>query len=120
MKRNAPEGWTTITPRIVAKDAKGLVDFISHVFDINGSFDPATPSILAVGESKLMISEAGPRDSAQAFLYVYVGDVEAVYRRAIERGALPIEEPFDTPYGDRRAMVSDSWGNRWQFASRSE
>lgn len=117
MNRSAPEGWPTITPRIVVEDAKGFVEFISHVFEIEGSYDPATPSILELAESKLMISEAGPRDSAQAFLYVYVRDVESVYRRAIERGASSIEEPFNTPYGDRRAMVMDSWGNRWQFAS---
>ena len=24
----------------------------------------------------------------------------------------------DVPYGDRRAMVSDAWGNLWQIATR--
>lgn len=24
-----------------------------------------------------------------------------------------------TPYGDRRAMVADPWGNRWQIATRA-
>jgi uncharacterized glyoxalase superfamily protein PhnB len=27
-----------------------------------------------------------------------------------------VEEPLDTPYGDRRAMVRDRWGNVFQIA----
>jgi len=26
--------------------------------------------------------------------------------------------PADMPYGDRRAMVRDEWGNTWQIATR--
>ena len=58
-----------------------------------------------------MIREAGARSRKGAFLYVYVGDADSTYRRALERGATSIEEPFDTPYGDRRCMVEDEWGN---------
>jgi hypothetical protein len=29
----APKGWRTITPRIVARDARSLVEFVKHVFD---------------------------------------------------------------------------------------
>jgi uncharacterized glyoxalase superfamily protein PhnB len=64
-----------------------------------------------------MISEAGPREARSGFLYVYVDDVDAVYRRALERGATSVEEPFETPYGDRRCMVEDRWDNAWQFAT---
>ncbi|MCA3871704.1 MAG: VOC family protein, partial [Burkholderia sp.] len=27
------------------------------------------------------------------------------------------EAPADMPYGDRRAMVKDAWGNVWQIAT---
>jgi PhnB protein len=30
-----------------------------------------------------------------------------------------MEEPRDTPYGDRRAMVRDPFGNVFQIAHRS-
>jgi PhnB protein len=33
-------------------------------------------------------------------------------------GALSLEAPSDTPYGDRRGMEKDSWGNTWQIATR--
>ena len=39
------------------------------------------------------------------------------YRRAIEAQALSLEAPADMPYGDRRAMVKDAWGNVWQIAT---
>jgi len=29
----------------------------------------------------------------------------------------PLEEPSDMPYGDRRGMVEDRWGNVWQIAT---
>ena len=112
----APEGWHTITPRLVAHDAKALVSFVTYVFEAVGEYAMATPSILRIGDSNLMISEAGEREPARAFLYVYVADADSVYRRALERRARSIELPFDTPYGDRRCMVEDPWGNTWQAA----
>jgi uncharacterized glyoxalase superfamily protein PhnB len=51
-----------------------------------------------------------------AFLYVYLADPDAAYRRAIERGATSLEEPCETPYGDRRCTIRDPWGNTWQIA----
>ena len=41
-----------------------------------------------------------------AFLYIYVDDADGTYRRALAAGAVSIEEPWDTPYGDRRAPMA--------------
>jgi uncharacterized glyoxalase superfamily protein PhnB len=35
-----------------------------------------------------------------------------------DAGARSLEEPFDTPYGDRRCMIEDKWGNTWQIATQ--
>ena len=72
---------------------------------------------MKIGDSIVMVSGAGPRDPTSAFLYVYVDDADATYRRALAAGARSREEPADTPYGDRRAMVTDAWGNDWQIAT---
>jgi PhnB protein len=64
-----------------------------------------------------MISEAGIREPTNAFLHVYVEDADRTYRQAVDAGARPVEEPSDTPYGDRRGMVEDAWGNTWQIAT---
>ena len=114
----APAGWHSVTPRIVVRDARRLVEFVSYVFGATGAFQSMRPSIVQIDDSKIMISEAGERDASTAFLYVYVSDVGAAYSRALERGATSIEPPLDTPYGDHRCMIKDNWGNTWQIASR--
>jgi PhnB protein len=65
----------------------------------------------------IMISNAATRNSVPAFLYVYADDTDKIYRRALEVGAMSLEEPSDMPYGDRRDMVLDEWGNTWQIAT---
>jgi PhnB protein len=112
-----PEGWHTVTPRIVVQDARRFVTFLMYVFGASGEFQDTRPSVIWVGDSPIMVSEAGVRARVPAFLYVYVSDTQATYQRAIEAGAHAIEEPFDTPYGDRRCMVEDEWGNNWQIAT---
>src|SRR5258708_32343838 len=116
----APERWHTITPRIVVHDAKQFVGFLRTVFDAIGEYMETRPSEIRIGDSVLMISEAGIRQISPAFLYVYVDDTDTAYRRAVDGGAQTLEEPFDTPYGDRRCMVEDKWGNTWQITTRLE
>ena len=65
-----------------------------------------------------LISGEGPRDVMPAFLYVYVENADSTYQRALAAGAQSLEEPRDLPYGDRRGMVKDRWGNVWQIATR--
>jgi len=36
---------------------------------------------------------------------------------ALDAGAASMEAVWDTPYGDRRGMVRDPWGNVWQVAT---
>lgn len=114
----APPGWSTVTPRIVARDARGLVEFLPRVLEATGDYLGAVPSVIRIGDSQIMISDAGEREPTTAFLYVYVDDADAAWRRAVEAGARTIEEPLETPYGDRRCMVQDRWGNTWQIATR--
>jgi PhnB protein len=116
-QRTLPEGWHSITPRIVAKNAQKLVEFIKKVFDATGDYRSDRPTVLNIDDSLIMISDAGVRDPFPAFLYVYVQDADETYRKAMSAGATSEEEPDDTPYGDRRAMIKDPWGNFWQIAT---
>jgi PhnB protein len=106
-----------VTPRIVVRNAEQVVAFIKRVFRATGEYRVDSPSIIKIGDSVLMVSEAGIRNPTPSFLYVYVKDADATFRRALEAGALSLEEPSETPYGDRRGMVEDQWGNTWQIAS---
>jgi len=107
----------TVLPRIVVSGAEQLVAFIKHVFGATGEYSAARPAELRIGDSVILVSDAGVRETYTAFLYVYVADADATYRTAVDAGAITIEEPLDTPYGDRRAMVEDPWGNTWQIAT---
>ncbi len=112
-----PEGWHTVTPRIFVNDAKLFVEFLRRVFDAAGEYRQDGPSVIAIGDSLIMVSNSGIRPPAPAFLYVYVENTDATHLRAIAAGARSLEEPSDTPYGDRRCMVEDEWGNTWQIAT---
>jgi len=112
-----PEGWPAVVPRLVARDAQGLAGFVRQVFEATGADRSDAPTELRIGDAVLMLSEAGARDVATGFLYVYVRDTDAVWRRALAHGALSLAAPEEMPYGDRRAMVRDRWGNTWQIAT---
>ncbi len=107
-----------MTPRIVTVDVEGLVALLRAVFDADAELVAGRPVDVRIGNSIVLVSGAGERDAFPAFLYVYVDDADAVHQRAVAAGLVTIEAPFDTPYGDRRAMVSDPWGNVFQIAHR--
>ena len=117
MPKLIPEGWHSLTPRLVVHDPAKLVAFLKKAFGASGKFTGDSPSVMKIGDSNVMVSGAGPRDPMPAFLYLYVDDADATYRRALEAGAVCVEEPADMPYGDRRAMVRDPSGNEWQIAT---
>src|SRR5262245_45769573 len=115
---HVPPGRHTITPPIVVQGSSGLIQFLRRTFSATGDVQNDRPSEIGIGDSVIMISDAGLRESMPAFLYVYVDDVDATYQRALNAGATSVEEPLDLPYGDRRGMVRDAWGNLWQIATR--
>src|SRR5262245_51995224 len=103
----APEGWHSVTPRIFAKDPGGLVAFLRDVFAARGEFDGDRPAEMWIGDSVIMVSSDAARGAFAAAFYVYLPDVDGVFARAVAAGANVIEEPLDTPYGDRRATFED-------------
>jgi uncharacterized glyoxalase superfamily protein PhnB len=115
-----PEGWHSVTPRLFAADAAKLVDFLKHAFGASGGLREDGPAEVHIGDSIVMVSEAGARDAMPTFLYLYLDDVDGAYRRALECGATVIEEPQDLFYGDRRATVRDPFGNIWQIATHNQ
>ncbi|HEX4721209.1 MAG TPA: VOC family protein [Pseudonocardiaceae bacterium] len=102
---------------MVVSDVAAAVAFLRATFDAVGDAPEGRPAEIRIGDSLVMVSAVGERELFPAFLYVYVDDADAAYRRALAVGATTVEEPLDTPYGDRRAMVRDPFGNVFQIAS---
>jgi uncharacterized glyoxalase superfamily protein PhnB len=114
--QNTPRaGFHSVTPRIFVSDVAGQLAFLRAVFDATGDAQVGRPAEIRIGDSVVLVTVAGDREVFPAFLYVYVADADAAYERALAAGATSLEEPFDTPYGDRRAMVRDPFGNVWQI-----
>jgi uncharacterized glyoxalase superfamily protein PhnB len=109
-------GFHSVTPRLVVSDVPAQIAFLRTVFDAVGTYDESRPAEMRIGDSLVMVSPADLRAPFPAFLYAYVADTDTTYRRAVAAGAVSLEAPFDTPYGDRRAMVRDPFGNVWQLA----
>lgn len=91
-----PEGWHSVTPRLVARDAGALVTFLKAAFAASGEYRPDGPSEIRIGDSIVMVGGAGVRAATGSFLYLYVEDADAVYARAVAAGA-EVVEPHAIP-----------------------
>jgi len=113
-----PPGFHAVTPRMVVSDAVAAVEFLCAVFGAVGEVHAGRPAEVRIGDSLVMVTSAGERELFPAFLYVYVENADRAYQRALAAGAISLEPPLDTPYGDRRAMIRDPLGNIFQIAHR--
>jgi uncharacterized glyoxalase superfamily protein PhnB len=109
-------GFHSVTPRIVTTDLDAQVRFLREGLEAQGDVVPGRPAELRIGDALVMVSAADQRAPFPAFLYVYVDDADRAFERAVAAGATVVEPPGDTPYGDRRAMVRDPFGNEYQLA----
>jgi PhnB protein len=122
-----PEGYHTITPYLIARDAARLIDFLQRAFHAEerhrsvGEDGTIRHAEVRIGNSIVMISEATEQYKPMpAMFYLYVEDTDATYKRAMEAGAVSLREPMDTFYGDRSAGVRDDFGNQWWIGTHQE
>jgi uncharacterized glyoxalase superfamily protein PhnB len=127
-----PEGFHTITPKLVIKDASAAIELYKRVFGavefarilVPGS-DKVFHASIGIGDSKLfLVDEAAtdrraPQDGAiGACFYLYVDDVDAQHRMATTAGMKEVTPAADMPWGDRMSIVSDRYGQEWSLAAR--
>jgi uncharacterized glyoxalase superfamily protein PhnB len=124
-----PEGYHTVTPWIIVKDAAKFIAFLkeafgakeaegSRVYNKDGTLGHAE---VRIGDSVVMMfdaKEAWP--PTPSFLRLYVEDGDAVYRRALQAGATSVTEITRLFFGDRVGRVRDPWGNIWWIQERVE
>lgn len=115
---NPPSGYHSVTPRMIVDDVDATVAFLRACFGATGESVPGRPAEMRIGDSMIMVSEVGEREAFPALLYVYVNDADATYHRGLAAGADSVEQPQDVPWGDRRAIIADRFGNVYQVAHR--
>jgi PhnB protein len=58
---------------------------------------------------------SSPAGLAIALHYTKPADIDATFRRAVEAGCTGLQEPQDTFWDARFAMLSDPFGHRWML-----
>lgn len=117
-------GFGTVRPYLYGPYE--LPEFLAAVFDAREIERHEAPGRraahveLAIGDGMLVV-EAGEMppevNPTEASVYVYVEDVDAAYRRALDAGAEAITAPEDKPYGERGCGFR-ACGNTWWVATR--
>ena len=118
------EGFHTITPYLTVREAAELIDFVKQAYGAEelrrgrGSAGGIHAEV-RIGDSIVMIGGGAkwPGTPMPKAIHLYVQDVDAVYRRALQAGATSLREPVDQFYGDREAGVKDLCGNFWYIAT---
>src|SRR5688500_6004482 len=119
-----PDGFHTVTPFLVVEQASELIRFIEQSLDgkTTSLFKTEDGQIMhaneIIGDSEIMIADAMEKYPASTCrLYLYVEDVDSVYKQAMNNNSTSLREPIDESYGDRSCGVNDSWGNEWWIAT---
>lgn len=118
-----PAGHHTITPGMVVPGVSRLIDFLKAAFGAEEVERYEAPdgtvahAEVRIGDSSLMMGEPFAGFAPMpCMLTLYVDDVDATFKRAVEAGAQSLEEPKNQPYGYRTARVRDPSGNRWSIS----
>jgi uncharacterized glyoxalase superfamily protein PhnB len=115
------EGFRSLTPYLHGPREAGLMDFLKRAFgaEEQGRYLRPDGSIMhgevRIGDSIVELADV-PADfngPSATMLHLYVEDVDAVYRRALQAGAASLYEPSQKPYGDREGGITDPVGNQW-------
>jgi len=120
-----PEGYTTVSPYLICADAAGTINFLVRVFgavelqrfpDDSGKL---MHSEVRIDDTVVMIADSAPSWPAMsAHVHVYVADVDATYRRALDAGAISVQEPVKKEDADKRGGVKDVGGTTWWISTR--
>ena len=127
-----PEGYHTITPYLMIRDAAAAIEFYKSAFGAielsreTGADGRVMHADIKVGDSHVMITDESLQfpqmRSVQAFggspinMFLYVDDADAAARQALAAGAQLIMEVQDKPYG-RSGGVKDPFGLDWWVCS---
>jgi PhnB protein len=121
---HVPKGLFSVNPYLHPRRAEPLISFLKRAFGAQEVAKYASPdgvvhhAVVRVGDSVLEMGDAhGKYETMEAMFYLYVPDMEGVYRQALAAGATSFQEPTDQPYGDRNAGVKDAFGNKWYIAT---
>src|SRR5215211_3908924 len=110
MPQPVPEGYHTITPYLAVDSAAEAIDFYRRAFGakervrMDGPGDSIMHAELEIGDSLIMLSDPFPQASTvppkqlggtSVSIFVYVENIDELYKKAIDAGASSLLEPDD-------------------------
>ena len=138
MAKPIPDGYHSITPYLSVKGAADAIAFYQRAFGAKEIFRMDMPggkvghAELQIGDSRLMLADEMPEmadavarsplsvGNTTVGLQIYVADVDAEFRRAIDAGGT-IKRPVTTQfYGDRSGTLQDPFGHIWTLSTHVE
>jgi PhnB protein len=135
MAKAIPEGYHSVTPYLVIKDAAKALEFYKNAFGATelvrmpGPGGKIMHAEIKIGDSPLMISEEMPERGTKSpqtlggtpvSIFLYVNDVDAFAAKATAAGAktlMPVQDQF---WGDRYGQLADPFGHVWGVATHKE
>ena len=127
-----PEGYHTITPHLIVRDAAGAIEFYKQAFGakdrgvMKGPDGKVMHAELQIGDSIVMLADEMPEFGSRSpqsiggsptGLHIYTDNVDAAFDRAVKAGAqveMPVMEQF---WGDRYGKLKDPFGHSWSVAT---
>lgn len=117
----APEGYRTINPFIITKDAAKAIEFCEDVFGGESQKDALTyepdgsilHSEVRIGDSLVQVADRQAGwPYTPSLLQIYVNDLDETLARAEKRGAVIITKPTEF-LGALFSRIKDAQGNMW-------
>ena len=131
-----PDGFHTVTPHLVIKDAAAAIEFYKKAFgaeEVERMPGPGGHGIMhaeiRIGNSMIMLCDEFPEMGARGpqslggspvSIMLYVEDVDAAVKQAVDAGAevtMPVADMF---WGDRYGRLNDPFGHQWAVATHKE
>ncbi|MCB0002824.1 MAG: VOC family protein [Anaerolineae bacterium] len=122
-----PANYSTVSPYLIVDGASGTIDFLKSVFGAVElrRFPNAAGKVLhaevRIDDTVVMVADgADGWPPVPSYVHVYVSDVDATYKRALEAGATTVQEPVKKEDEDKRGGVQDAGGTTWWIATKLE
>ena len=127
MSSYKPEGYNSVSPYLIVDGAARTIDFLRKVFDaveIRRFPDPSGKIMHAevrIDDTVVMIADGAEGwPPVPAYVHVYVRDVDATYKRALDAGAESVQEPVKKQDADKRGGIKDAGGTTWWIGTKVE
>jgi PhnB protein len=120
-----PDGYTSVSPYLIVSGASKTIAFLERALDgVEIRRSPGPNGSIMHAEVRLDDTVVMLADGVEgwppvgAHVHVYVPDVDAAYRRAIEAGATCVQKPIKKDDADKRGGVMDPGGTTWWISTK--